>query len=132
VIHPDLSQTHIIGSSTAYADTQSVIRALLAGPAALLRYSFGTCPQDCPTLEFNLADPWIVEQEAVWRAISLAGKVSKDSPSLIRGLWRETNALIQGDKVWPAIEAVAQMLLITGELSGCEIREITRHALSPN
>jgi hypothetical protein len=132
VIHPDLSRAQISGSVTAHGDAKAVIRALLAGPATSLRYSFGTYPQDCRPPEFNLADPWMVEQEAVWRAISLAGKISKVSPSLLRSLWRETNGLIQGGAVWPAIDAVANMLLITGELAGCEIRDIARHAKNSN
>ena len=130
VVHPDLSRARLSRSITACADANSVIRALLAGPATLLRYSFGTYPQGCEPPAFNLADPWMAEQEAVWRAISVAGKISKNSPALIHSLWGEINGLIQGDEVWPAIEAVAHMLLITGELSGCEIREFTRRALS--
>src|SRR6185312_14859194 len=77
VVHPDLSRARLSSSITACADANSVIRALLAGPATLLRYSFGTYPQDGEPLAFNLADPWMAEQEAVWRAISVAGKVSK-------------------------------------------------------
>jgi len=132
VIHPNLNRPCLSRSAKACANAKSVIRALLAGPATLLRYSFGTYPRDCPLPEFNLANPWMAEQEAVWRAISLAGKISNGSPSLVRSLWREVNNLIQGDKIWPAIEAVAHMLLITGELTGCEMREITRHALGSN
>ena len=74
----------------------------------------------------------MAEQEAVWRAISLAGKTSDDSPSLIRGLWREINCLIQGSEVWPAIEAVANILLITDELTGYEVSDIARYALGLN
>jgi hypothetical protein len=132
VTHPNLSHRYLSRSATAQFEGKAVIRSLLAGPAALLRYSFGTYPRDCPLPEFNLADPWMAEQEAVWRAISLAGKISKDSPSLLRCLWKETNSLLQGDTVWPAIEAVAQVLLITGELAGCEIGEIARHTIGPN
>ena len=128
VTHPNLCRA----SLRSHSDVKSVIRALLAGPATLLRFSFGTCPQDCTPPQFNLADPWMAEQEAVWRAISLAGKTSDDSPSLIRGLWREINCLIQGNEVWPAIEAVANMLLITDELTGYEVSDIARHVLGSN
>jgi len=130
--YPNLDQARLNRSIATYTDTTSVIRALLAGPAALLRYSFGTCSQARHPTDFNLADPWMAEQEAFWRAISLAGKTSDDSPSLIRGLWREINCLIQGNEVWPAIEAVANMLLITDELTGYEVSEIARHALGSN
>jgi hypothetical protein len=122
VTHPDLRQASL-RTVAGRADAKSVIRAMLAGPAALLRYSFGACPR-----EINLANRWMLEQDAIWRAISLAGKISKDSPSLIRSLWGETSNVIQGDKAWPAIEAVAQMLLITGELTGFEIRDVAHHA----
>lgn len=130
--HPNISHRHSSWSAPAQSDASSVIRSLLAGPAALLRYSFGTYPRDCHPPEFNLADPWMAEQEAVWQAISIAGTISKDSPSLIRSLWRETNGLIQGEKIWPAIDAVAGMLLINGELSGCEVGDIMHHAIGSN
>ena len=132
VIHPDLSRERLSRSIASHSDSKSVIRALLAGPAALLRYSFGTYPQDCPPPEFNLADPWMAEQEAIWRAVSLAGKISKDSPALIHSLWREIIGIVQADEVWPAIEAVANMLLVTNELAGCEVRDIARHAIASN
>ncbi len=127
--YPDFSRALTSGSVTAYTDAISVIRTALAGPATLLRYSFGTYPQDCHPPEFNLADPWMMKQEAAWRAIALAGKISKDSPSLVRSVWQEVTGIIQGDEVWPAIEAVAEILLLTGELAGCEIRDIARHAM---
>ena len=68
----------------------------------------------------------MVEQEAVRRSISLAGKISKDSPSLIRSLWRESNVLIQGDEV---ARHRCRRHLIIGELAGCEILDIARHAI---
>jgi hypothetical protein len=132
VNHPNLSQSCLNSSETARSAATSVIRALLAGPAAQSRYSFGTFPTDSPLPDFNLADREMLEQEAVWRAISLAGKISKNSPSIIRSLWRETSGLIQGERVWPAIDAVANMLLITGELAGCEVHDIARHAMGSN
>jgi hypothetical protein len=124
VTYPDPRHGRLRSSVAAQADAKSVIRAMLAGPASLLRYSFGACPR-----EINLANRWMIEQDAIWRAISLAGKISKDSPALVHSLWGEVTSLIQGDKVWPAVEAIAQTLLITGELAGCEIRDIERHAL---
>lgn len=132
ILHPDLSHGDLSTSSTAYTDAKAVIRSLLAGPAASLRYSFGVYPRDCAPPEFDLADPWMAEQEAVWRAVALAGKISEDSPSLIRHLWGEVNGLIQGEAIWHAIEAVANLLLITGELAGCEVRDVARHAMRPN
>lgn len=132
VIHPDLSRSRLSRSETTRSDAKSVIRALLAGPAAQSRYSFGTLPPDDPLPEFDLADAEMLEQEAVWHAIALAGKISEDSPSLIRSLWREVNGLIQRDEIWSAIDAVANTLLITGELAGCEVHDIVRYAMGPN
>jgi hypothetical protein len=129
VIHSNLSQSRLDKSETTRSVAKSVIRALLAGPAAQIRYSFGTLPQDIPLPDFNLADREMLEQEAVWRAIALTGRISKNSPPLLRSLWRETNSLIQGDKIWPAIDAVANMLQLNGELAGCEISDIAHHAL---
>lgn len=131
VTHPDLSECRLSELARAHTDAKSVIRASLAGPASQSRYSFGTYPPDCPLPDFDLADREMLEDEAVWRAIALAGTISKDSPSLIRSLWKGVNGLIQGDEVWPAIEAVAQMLLITGELAGCEVHDIVRQAAGP-
>jgi hypothetical protein len=70
----------------------------------------------------------MIENEAVSRNISLADRISRDSPALIRSSWRRVQRLIQGDEFWPAIEAVAKALLMNGELSGCEVRDIMRYA----
>jgi hypothetical protein len=129
VQEPDLSQSRLNSSIKARSDAKSVIRALLGGPAAELRYSFGTYPLDSGAAKFHLANRFMIEQRAVWRAISLAGKISTDSPSLIDSLWRQVNGLIQGDEIWPAIDAVAKSLLIDRELAGCEVCDIVRHAM---
>jgi hypothetical protein len=130
VTYPNLSQSRLNRSATARSDAKSVIRALLAGPAAQSRYSFGTPPAHIALPDFNLADPELLEAEPIWYAIALATKISNDSPSLIRALWKRVAHLIQGDEVWAAIEAVAKALLINGELAGCEVRDIARHAVS--
>jgi hypothetical protein len=127
--YPDLSQTRLTRSVRARSDAKAIIRTLLAGPAAQLRYSFGTCNPDYPLLDFDLGASHLVESEAVWRAISLAGRISKDSPSLIRSSWRRVNRLVQGDEIWRAIAAVANVLLINGELAGCEVCEIANSAM---
>jgi hypothetical protein len=116
-------------SFVARSRAKAIIRALLAGPAAEARYSFGIYPLDPSAVKFNLADPFVIEEPAVWRAIALAGKIVEDGPALIDALWREVNVLIQGDTIWPAIDAVAGSLLINGELAGSEVCEIARHAL---
>jgi hypothetical protein len=109
---PDLGNSTLKSSFVARSRAKSIIRALLAGPAAEMRYSFGTFPLDPSAVKFNLADRFVIEQQAVWRAIALAGKIAEDGPALIDALWREANVLIHGDTIWPAIDAVAGSLLI--------------------
>ena len=79
VVEPDLSKSRLCSSEVAREDAKSVIRALLAGPAAQIRYSFGYHPT-----EFNLAIRFFLDDEAIWRAIALAGKIADDGPALIR------------------------------------------------
>jgi hypothetical protein len=73
VRYPDLDQSRLSRSVRARSDAKSVIRALLAGPAAQMRYSFGTCNTGHALPDFDLGASYMVESEAVWRAISLAG-----------------------------------------------------------
>jgi len=129
VTYPNLSQSRLTRSVTARSDAKSVIRALLAGPAAQSRYSFGAPSAHIALPDFNLADPELLEAEPIWYAIALATKISNDSPSLIHSLWKRVTRLIRGDEVWTAIEAVAKALLINGELAGCEVCDIANHAL---
>ena len=129
VTYPSLAQSRLKRSVTARSDAKSVIRALLAGPIAQSRYSFGALPPDSALPDFNLADPTVFEQDVIWEAIALAGKISSDSPSLIRSLWRQVSRLIHGSEVWPAVDAVAHALLINGELTGWEVCNFANHAL---
>jgi hypothetical protein len=129
VQYPNFSPSRLSRSVAARSEAKAVIRALLAGPATQLRYSFGSYPPGHSLPEFDLASRYMIESEAVWRAIALAGKISNDGPSLVRSLWRRVNRLLQGDEIWPAIEAVAKALLINGELAGCEVSDIARHAM---
>jgi len=128
---PDLSQSRLSRSVRARLDAKSVIQTLLAGPAAKLRYRFGTPYPDAPLQEFDLLMPDMMESQAIWRAICLAGQISEDSPSLIRCLWRRVSRQIHQGATWAAIKAVANALLINGELAGCEVRAIVRTATNP-
>jgi hypothetical protein len=121
VREPDLNQRRLRELSEARASARSVIRGLLAGPAAQGRYSFGACTQ-----EFNISDRHMIGQSAVWRAVSLAGSIADDGAALIPPLWREVTKTIQTPKVWAAIEAVAAALLRDRELAGCEVEEIAQ------
>lgn len=129
VRYPNLAQSRLKRSVTARSDAKSVIRALLAGPVAQSRYSFGALPPDNALPDFNLAGPAVIDQEVVWEAIALSGKISSDSPTLIRSLWRQVSHLIHGNEIWPAIDAVAQALLLNGELTGWEVCNFANHAL---
>jgi hypothetical protein len=124
VREPDLCPTRLRASNEARASAKSVIRGLLAGPAAQGRYSFGACAAD-----FDLTDRHMIDQSAIWRAVSLAGSFPDDGPALIPPLWREVTKTIQTPKVWAAIEAVAAALLRDRELAGCEVEEIAQHAM---
>jgi hypothetical protein len=121
---PILNKARLRSSSKAREEAKSIIRALLAGPAAQIRYSFGYQP-----MEFNLSNRFLIDQETIWRAISLAAKVAKDSPVLIHNLWNEVMDVLGSAENWAAVDAVATALLSNGELAGCEVYEITRHAM---
>lgn len=83
-----------------------------------------------PLPDFDLISPYMIESEAVWHAISLAGKITQDSPALIRALWRRVIYRIHRTETWSAIEAVAGGFMTNGELAGCELRDIIRRALN--
>ncbi len=131
VRYPDLGRPRLSRSVRARSDAKSVIRALLAGPAAQMRYSFGTCNAGHALPDFDLGACYMVDSEAVWRAISIAGGISKDSPSLISSQWRRASREIQRSETWVAIGAVANALLINGELAGCEVRDLARLVVDP-
>ncbi len=121
---PSLSRSHLRSSRQAREEAKSIVRALLAGSAAQVRYSFGPHP-----MEFNLSNEHLLCQETVWRAISIAGKFADDGPALIHTLWTEVTILIQDFANWAAVDAVAMTLLSSRELAGCEVCEIARHAI---
>ena len=64
---PDLSRPRLRSSSRAREEAKSLIRVLLAGPAAQRRYSFGSY-----FMEFNLLDRYLFSEEPAWRAIAIA------------------------------------------------------------
>lgn len=103
-----------------------MIRSLLAGPTAQIRYSFGHYP-----MQFSLSNRFLLSQEAVWRAISVAGRVTNNGPDPVRNLWAEVTQMIENATAWAVIEAIAGALLDSGELVGCELVDITRHIAGP-
>jgi hypothetical protein len=84
-----------------------IIKALIAGPAALMRYSFGAVPP-----EFDLSNCHIVEDPIIWHAIDLAGPLVGDGTAVMPMLWREVAENLTALEVWVAVDAVAQLLLI--------------------
>lgn len=85
---------------------RSLIRALLAGPAALERYSFGVCCGDL------FACREILGVAGGWRAINLARRL--DSHSVEELLWRQTSRAINLSESWEQISFLATMLLERG------------------
>jgi hypothetical protein len=101
-----------------------VIRGLIAGPAAVLRYFFGQT-----SAEFDLSNPWINADPLIWRAIDLAGQVPGGSSAIVPELWREVAATFVKPEIWAAVEAMAQAPLGDRELAGCEVAEIAQYAI---
>jgi len=102
----------------------SVIRGLIAGPAAMQHYSFGQTSAD-----FDLSNPRTNADPLIWRAIDLAGQIPGGQSAIVPNLWREVAASLAKPEVWAAVEAVAQALLRDRELAGCEVAEIAQHAM---
>ena len=102
----------------------SVIRGLIAGPAAMQRYSFGQT-----SAEFDLSNPLTNADPLIWRAIDLAGQIPGRLSSIVPELWQEVAVTMAKPDVWAAVEAVAQALLRDRELAGCEVEDIARYAL---
>lgn len=122
VVEPELPDGHIWNHRDRAA-AKSMIRALLAGPAAQERYSFGAvCGGEL------LRDDDTTGQACVWRAIGLAGRI-ESSVAVIEPLWLEVGALISRPDVWDAVERVAASLAASEELVGCELEEIVRSAI---
>lgn len=114
-----------IWKHTDRATAKSLIRALLAGPAAQDRFSFGHAGSDLLGCRNN-----VFGENVVWRAIDLAGQIKTNVPQLAP-LWRQVSERMNQDDVWLAVTRVADSLFACRELAGCEIEEIVRYAL-PN
>jgi len=106
-----------------YRNAKSVIRALLAGPAAQEYYSFGGCSDDLASGR----DAFTADR-VVWRALDLAGQMPARGPVLPQ-LWREVRNFVESEEGRAAICVVAQMLLEYGELTGSEVSDFARHAM---
>jgi hypothetical protein len=102
----------------------SVIRGLIAGLAAMQRYSFGGT-----AAEFDLSNPRTNADPLIWRAIDLAGQIPGGQCAIVPELWREVAATLAKPEVWAAVEAVAQALVRERKLAGCEVEDVARYAM---
>jgi len=96
----------------------ALIVALLAGPAAGQRYSFGSSGMDMSSCRGLLIDP------CVWRAANLARRPGAGS-STLRLLWREAALIVNYDHNWSIVNELAMDLLDRREIDGEEVEQIT-------
>jgi hypothetical protein len=95
---------------------EDIIAMRLAGQAGETRYSFGSAGPS-----YNL-DPDDVD---VAEAVALGQRIAGDhADAVVAGAWERLTELIDGGAIWPAIEAVAGVLLDDAELTGEEVAEI--------
>jgi hypothetical protein len=123
VIEPNLPDKGQLRDHQNRAACESLIRALLAGPAAQERYSFGACAD-----QLDLLDDAISEQPCIWRAVDLAGRIQSRVP-IPPPIWREVCKNFERPEIWAAVQAVGDALFDCGELAGCEVTEIAQHAM---
>ena len=84
---------------------RSLIRALLFGPAAEDRYSFGMASGPL------LSCPQLLSSESAWRALNIARRLGQGQAE---AEWHWVTAKVDTEEVWRRISAVAQRLLDTG------------------
>jgi len=102
-----------------------IIRASLAGLAAQDAWGFG---RYC--LRFTFCNKTNFAEPAIWRAISLAGRIETDGAAVLPPLWHEVQEYLFSDENWAAVTAVTETLIRDGELSGTEIGHIVNTAIS--
>jgi hypothetical protein len=105
----------------------SIVKSLLAGYAAQSRYSFGGI---LPDLDLTHQD--VIDDRAIWRAISLMGQIPNGPASSLCFLWRDLRQTLLAPGPWNAIEAIATALLQNEELAGSEIGPIATLAVGPS
>jgi hypothetical protein len=108
-----------------HANAFSLIRSLLAGYAACERYRFG-----CISNYLDISDADLLGDLSFWRAVSLAGQVANKPYAVLPRRWSELRRVLNGPANWMAVEAVADALLRSGHLVGCEVAEIAKFAIS--
>lgn len=123
IVEPELPPEGSAWTDRDRANARSLIRALLSGPAAQEKYSFGSCSS-----ELTLSDWDIAVEACVWRAIDLAGRFESGS-AVLPLLWHEVGATLHRPGVWAAIAATADMLMQCGELAGSEVEQFAAHAM---
>lgn len=82
---------------------RSLIRALLAGPAAQERYSFGLCGDTMLSCRELLSD------QSAWRAMGLANRLHSTSNEA-EIAWRGVAAMFNSKSVWDYLSGIAKTL----------------------
>jgi hypothetical protein len=116
VLEPDLPPTGVLHRATDRQTATSLIRALLSGPAANERYSFGGCGDFA-----SLRRPF--EEQAIWRAHGLARRLKAGRP-LLPSLWNQVARLFEREDTWAAVAALAEALFKRGQMESPEIQAI--------
>jgi hypothetical protein len=91
---------------------RALIRGLLAQPAALMRFAFGSAGD---ALDFK--DEETVAQPVVWEAISLAGRIEAQGRAVLPAAWKEVAEAFANPDIWCAVACVAEVLLAKGALT---------------
>jgi len=124
VEHPKLPAIGPLRGGDAI-NARSIIHASLAGLAAQDAWGFGRYCR-----RFTFCNKTDFTTPAIWRAISLAGRIDTDGPPVLPPLWQEVQECLFTDQNWAAVTAVAETLIRDGELIGAEIGEIVKAAIS--
>ena len=101
---------------------EATVRALLSGPAAIEKFSFGSCSRHL-TITNDL-----LEDFDLWRAIDIAGAMPSSGPVLPR-LWHQVARTTNRLHVWDAIKCLSVVLAQVPELNGHEALSVIIQAL---
>jgi len=104
----------------------SMLKVLLAGPAAKMRYSFGSV-----SAEFDPSNRHLVRDPAILRALNLAAELPQNGLSIISALWHGVGCSLAQTEVWSAVEGVVRALLNDREIAGSTVEEIVWHSMPP-
>jgi hypothetical protein len=104
----------------------SVLKALLAGPAAKMRYSFGGV-----STIFDPSDRELLQEPVMPRALGLAAELPDNGLLITSALWRVLGCELAQPEIWSTVEAVARALINDGEISGSTVEKIVWNSMRP-